>query len=136
METMTPAMERLVRLMLLIPHDSEHPIWKSMMDDCGDITEVMAMRWFVGDTVKMWPEAGPRNLACAVLTVFDTPSETTLRHLSSALLYNVLEDKQRTGPGAAWVAEAKATAIRVLADSFHPEQVEHEVKEHWTLSQK
>ncbi|GAB2840926.1 hypothetical protein GCM10027176_50950 [Actinoallomurus bryophytorum] len=64
---MTPAVERLVRLMVLLPgHD--HPLWESVIADCQDTTEVMSMRWFVGDATKMWPEAAPRNLAHAVLT--------------------------------------------------------------------
>jgi hypothetical protein len=48
---------------------SQPPLWESVAADCGDLTEVMSMRWFVGDAAKMWPEAGPRNLANAVLAV-------------------------------------------------------------------
>jgi hypothetical protein len=80
---MTPAVERLVRLMVLLPEHT-HPLWASLISDCGDNGEVMSMRWFVGDAAKMWPEAGPRNLAEAVLTTFGAAGDATLRLLSDA----------------------------------------------------
>lgn len=128
---MTSAMEHLVRLMILIPHEVDHPLWKSMIDDCGGASAVMSMRWFVGDTVKMWPPAGPQNLAATVLTVFDTPSDTTLRLLSQELATD--QARESTRPGQAWVDEARATAVRVLAQAPDLDAVLAEVRAHWTL---
>lgn len=85
MRQMTPAVERLIRLMVLLP-EHRHPLWKSLIADCGDTTEVMAMRWFVGDSAKMWPEAGPTNLAYAVLTTFAQAGDAMLRLLSGVIL--------------------------------------------------
>lgn len=129
---MTPAIERLVRLMVLLPgHD--HPLWESAISDCGDTTEVMSMRWFVGDAAKMWPEAGPPNLANAVLTVFGSPSETTLRHIAAAILDD--SGREPTGPqaGMAWVAQATAAAIDVLAAGPALDDILQDVAARWTL---
>lgn len=132
---MTPAVERLVRLMVLLP-EHQHPLWNSLIADCSDTTEVMAMRWFVGDAAKMWPPAGPANLAHAVLTTFAEASDATLRLLSGVLL----ADSERTvgaargpGAGAAWVAQANAAAIDVLALEPSGEELLDEAKEHWSL---
>ena len=129
MAKMTPTVERLVRLMVLLPEHG-HPLWESVMTDCGDAAEVMSMRWFVGDAAKMWPEAGPRNLANAVLAVFGAPSETTLQLISDAILHSSERGPQA---GAAWVAQANAAAIEVLAQDRPQDEVLQEVKEHWTL---
>jgi hypothetical protein len=131
---MTPAVERLVRLMVLLPgHD--HPLWESLTGDCGT-TEVMSMRWFVGNAAKMWPPAGPGNLARAVLTTFAQAGDATLRLLSTVLL----ADSARPGSpgpgpqaGAAWVAQASAAAIDVLAQEPSAEDLYREVSEHWSL---
>jgi hypothetical protein len=132
---MTPAVERLVRLMVLLP-EHDHPLWKSLIGDCGDTTEVMSMRWFVGDSAKMWPEAGPGNLARAVLTTFARASDATLHILSAVLL----ADSARPGgpspgpqAGAAWVTQASAAAIDVLAQERSAEELLQEVAEHWSL---
>jgi hypothetical protein len=135
MRQMTPAVERLVRLMVLLP-EHDHPLWKSLISDCGDTTEVMSMRWFVGDSAKMWPEAGPVNLARAVLTTFAEAGDATLRLLSGVLLAG----SERTpnagrGPqaGTAWVAQANAAAIDVLAHERSAEELLSEATEHWSL---
>lgn len=128
---MTPAMEHLVRLMLLLPPDMGHPIWASMRADCGNSAEVLSMRGFIKDTVQMWPPAGPKNLASCVLSVFDDPSEETLRHVSAALVFG--EARQSMGPGQAWVDEAKATAVRVLAEIPDHDHLLQLVEDHWTL---
>jgi hypothetical protein len=130
---MTPAVERLVRLMVLLPEHG-HSLWESVIADCGDTTEVMSMRWFVGDAAKMWPEAGPRNLANSVLTVFGAPSEGTLRLISDAILDDFGCGPRGPHAGAAWVAQAAAAAIEVLAQGRGLDGVLQEVKEHWTLS--
>jgi hypothetical protein len=130
---MTPAIERLVRLMILLP-EHDHPLWKSVIADCGDTTEVMSMRWFVGDAAKMWPEAGARNLANAVLTVFGAASEGTLRLISNAILDDFGRGPRGPQAGAAWVAQANAAAIEVLAHDQALDQVLQEVTEKWTLS--
>lgn len=136
MRQMTPAVERLVRLMVLLPEHGD-PLWGGLITDCGDTTEVMSMRWFVGDAAKMWPEAGPVNLAGAVLTTFAEASDATLRLLSAALL----RDSARPGgsargpqAGAAWVAQASAAAIEVLAQERSAEELRQEAAEHWSLS--
>lgn len=134
MAKMTPAIEQLVRLMVLLPEHG-HPLWKSLIADCDGIpaatTEVMSMRWFVGDAAKMWPPAGPCNLANAVLTTFGAASETTLRLISDAIL-----DESGRGPqaGVAWVAQASAAAIELLAQDRDLEEVLQEAKKHWTLN--
>lgn len=129
MKQMTASVERLVRLMILLP-ESDHPLWNSLITDSGDAAEVMAMRWFIGDAAKMWPPAGPRSLASAVLTVFSAASEQTLRLLSDAIL-----DGSGSGPqaGAVWVTQASATAIEVLAQEQPLEDVLQVVKERWSL---
>ncbi len=133
---MTPAVERLVRLMVLLP-EHDHPLWDSLIGDCGDTTEVMSMRWFVGDSAKMWPEAGPGNLARAVLTTFAPAGDATLRILSEVLLsISRRPGAADPGPraGAAWVAQASVAAIDVLAQELSAEQLLQEVTEHWSLS--
>jgi hypothetical protein len=80
------------------------------------------------------PEAGPRNLATAVLTVFAAPSEGTLRLISDAILDDSGRGPRGPQAGAAWVAQASAAAIEVLAQDRGLDEVLHEVKEHWTLS--
>jgi hypothetical protein len=133
---MTPAVERLVRLMVLLP-EHDHQVWRSLITDCGDTTEVMSMRWFVGDAAKMWPEAGPGNLARAVLTTFTQASETTLRILSAALLADSARPgSPAPGPqaGAAWVTQASAAAIDVLAEEAAAEELLQQVVEHWSLN--
>jgi hypothetical protein len=135
MRQMTPAVERLVRLMVLLP-EHDHPLWRSLSDDCGDLTEVMSMRWFVGDSAKMWPEAGPVNLARAVLTTFAEAGDATLRLLSGALLeLSERTSGQARGPvaGAAWVAQASAAAVDVLANELPRDELLQAVKDHWSL---
>jgi len=136
MGQMTPAVERLVRLMVLLP-GHHHPLWDSLIADCGDTAEVMAMRWFVGDAAKMWPEAGPVNLARAVLTTFAEAGDATLRILSAVLL----ADSERPGgsargtqAAAAWVTQASAAAIDVLAQERSAEDLHQDVMERWTLN--
>lgn len=128
---MTPSIERLVRLMILLPDNVNHPLWESVNDDCGDYGEVMNIRWFVGDAAKMWPEAAPRSLAIAVLTAFGAPSEKTLQLISDALLQGLASGGPQVG--AAWVAQAHAAAIKVLAHDRSLEEVLHDTKERWTL---
>lgn len=135
MRQMTPAVEGLVRLMVLLP-EHRHQLWKSLIADCGDTTEVMAMRWFVGDAAKGWPEAGPVNLARAVLTTFAEASEGTLRLLSAVLLQDserVVGQSRGPAAGAAWVTQASRAAIEVLAQDRTTEELLQEVGEHWTL---
>lgn len=84
-QQMTPAVERLVRLMLLLRSEHHHPLWGGLVDDCDDTAEVMSMRWFVGDAARMWPPAGPGNLARAVLTAFGAAGDATLRLISDAV---------------------------------------------------
>ena len=129
MTQMTATVERLVRLMVLLP-ESDHPVWESLHADCGDATEVTSMRWFVGDAAKMWPPAGPGNLASAVLTVFATAGEQTLRLLSDALLGGSGRGPQA---GAAWVTQASSAAIDVLAQARPLDDVLQDVKERWSL---
>ena len=130
---MTPAVERLVRLMVLLPGHG-HPLWASLIADCGGdgsgATEVMSMRWFVGDAAKMWPPAGPANLAGAVLTTFGAASENTLRLLSDTVLGGSGQGPQA---GAAWVTQASAAAIEILAQGRPLEEVLQDVKERWSL---
>src|SRR5262245_27432111 len=85
MQKMPPTVERLVRLMLMLPSDPYGPLWSSVADDCEDPTTVLALHGCVGDTAKMWPEGAPRTMAEMVLTVFGNPSETTLLLLSQAV---------------------------------------------------
>ena len=127
---MTPEVERLVRLMLLLPNGHHHELYKRLMEECGDAEEVMSMRWFVGDAAKMWPPAGPGNLASAVLTAFATPSQVTLSLLSDAIT-----DEPTTGPGvgAVWVDQVRAAAIDVLAFAAPLEEVLTEAGQHWSL---
>ncbi|MBO2447158.1 hypothetical protein J4573_08675 [Actinomadura barringtoniae] len=136
MREMTPAVERLVRLMILLPKHN-HPLWKSITDDCGNYGEVTNMRWFVGDAAKMWPEGGPRNLAAAVLIGFGSPSEKTILLLGEAILRLVPIGDARPGPraGDAWVAQATAAAVEVLAQGLSRDDVLQEAKAHWTLGQ-
>lgn len=131
---MTPAVERLVRLMVLLP-EHQHPLWDSVDADSGDTTEVLNLRWFVGDAAQMWPEAGPRNLAAAVLICSSAPSDKTLCLISQAILREVATGPGERGPqaGTAWVTQATAAAIEVLAQDHPLDEVLHEVKEHWTL---
>lgn len=129
MTQMTATVERLVRLMILLP-DGNHPVWDSLTADCGDAAEVTSMRWFVGDAAKMWPPAGPGNLAAAVLTVFAAAGEQTLRLLSDAVLGGSGRGPQA---GAAWVTQASAAAIDVLAQDRPLEDVLQDVKERWSL---
>ena len=128
---MTLAVERLVRLMIVLP-EHDHPLWPSLIADYGDkgATWFRLMRWFVGEATVMWPPAGPRNLAQAVLATSGVASEGTLRLLCEAIL-----NHSERGPqvGAAWVAQATAAAIEVLAEDPPLEEVLQEVQDHWTL---
>jgi hypothetical protein len=81
----------------------------------------------------MWPEAGPRNLANAVLTVFGAASEATLRLISDAILDDSGRGPRGPQAGATWVAQANAAAIDVLAQDRDLDEVLQEAKEHWTL---
>jgi hypothetical protein len=132
---MTPAVERLVRLMVLLP-EHDHPLWRGLTDDCGDLTEVMSMRWFVGDSAKMWPEAGSANLARSVLITLAEASDATLRLLSGVLLeFSERTSGQGRGPaaGAVWVAQASAAAVDVLASELPRDELLQVVKDHWSL---
>jgi hypothetical protein len=100
------------------------------MADCGDGADVTAMRWFVGDAARMWPPAGPGNLARAVLEAFGAAGDTTLRLISDAVL-----DSSGQGPqaGTAWVSQVIAAAAEVLTWERPLEEVLQEAQEHWTL---
>jgi hypothetical protein len=129
MEKMPPAVERLVRLMVLLP-DHDDPLWASLIADCGSSAAVMSMRWHVGDSAKMWPEGAPRALAEAALSVFGPESETSLGLISDAIL---LKSGQGPHAGAAWVRQAQAAAIEVLAQHDSLEEVLRDAKERWSL---
>ncbi len=129
-QQMTPAVERLVRLMLLLPPEHHHPLWGALMDDCGDTAEVMSMRWFVGDAARMSPPAGPGNLARAVLVTFGAAGEATLRLISGAVLARSGQGPQA---GAAWVSQALAAAAEVLAWEPPLEEILQQAQDHWTL---
>ena len=100
------------------------------MDDCDDTAEVMSMRWFVGDAARMYPPAGPGNLARAVLVAFGAAGDATLRLISDAIL-----DRPGQGPqvGAAWVSQAIAAAAEVLAWERPLDEILQEAQDHWTL---
>ncbi|MEV2273839.1 hypothetical protein [Nonomuraea africana] len=123
MQKMSPAVERLVRLMLLLPSDPRASLWNSAADDCGDLPTVVSIRGWVRDTAKMWPDGAPRTLAEMVLTVFGNPSETTLRLLSQAVVAPNFRARTGIGVGAAWAARARETAIDVLAEADSLEEV-------------
>jgi hypothetical protein len=129
-QQMTPAAERLVRLMLLLPSEHHHPLRGGLVDDCDDTAEVMSMRWFVGDAARMWPPAGPGNLARAVLTAFGAAGDATLRLISDAV-----SGRPGQGPqaGAAWVSQAIAAAADVLAWERPLDEILQEAQDHWTL---
>jgi hypothetical protein len=131
-QTMSPAVERLVRLMLLLPSDPRAPLWDSAADDCGDLPTIYSIGGWVRDTAKMWPEGAPRTLAEMVLIAFGNPSDTTL-HLLSRTLVGVPRDTL-TGPGvgAAWAARARETAIDVLAEADSLEEVLERAKTDWS----
>jgi hypothetical protein len=129
-QQMTPAVERLVRLMLLLPSEHHHPLWKGLQADCGDTAEVSAMRWFVGDAARMWPPAGPGNLARAVLMAFGAAGDGTLRLISDAVSGSSGQGPQA---GAAWVSQAIATAAEVLAWERPLDEILQEAQDHWTL---
>ncbi|MBE1609965.1 hypothetical protein [Actinopolymorpha pittospori] len=133
---MTPPIERLVRLMVLLPCNVKHPLWVSVRADGADLGEVFNIRWFVGQAATMWPPAGPRNLAAAVLIAFDAPSDKTLCLISEAILRETTGQQDGWGPqaGAAWVAQATAAAVEVFAHDRQLDKVLNEVQEHWTLS--
>jgi hypothetical protein len=65
-----------------------------------------------------------------VLSTFGAASENTLRLLSDTIL-----DGSGQGPqaGAAWVTQASAAAIDVLAQGRPREEVLQDVKERWSL---
>lgn len=132
MHEMSPAVERLVRLMLLLPSDPREPLWDSAADDCGDLPLVMSIGGWVRDTAKMWPEGAPRTLAEMVLTAFGSPSETTLRLLSEAVLVAPPRAGAGTGVGSAWVARACETAIDVLAEADSLKEVLERAKTEWS----
>lgn len=129
-QQMTPAVERLVRLMLLLPSEHHDPLWKSLEADCGDVPEVMGMRWFVGDAARMWPPAGPGNLARAVLVTFAAAGDATLRLISDAVAGRPGQGPQA---GAAWVSQALAAAAEVAAWERPLEEILQEAQDHWTL---
>jgi hypothetical protein len=125
------AVEKLVRLMVMLPPDQSEPLWKSVAADCGDNhAEIFSIRWQVGEAARMWPEGAPRTLAEAVLTAFGDSSETTLRLLSEAILV-----RQGAGPqvGAVWAARACEAAIDVLAHADSFEDVLQQAKDKWSL---
>ena len=129
-QQMTPAVERLVRLMLLLPSAHHDPLWKSLEADYDDVPEVMGMRWFVGDAARMWPPAGPGNLARAVLVTFAAAGDATLR-----LIADAVAGRPGQGPqaGTAWVSQALAAAAEVVAWERPLEEILQEAQDHWTL---
>lgn len=124
---MTPAVERLVRLIMLLPHDQRRPVWQSATEDTS---EAMALRWAVGSAARMWPPGAPRTLAEMTLTVFADPSDTTLHLVSQALIG---EKVAGTGVGSAWAGRVREAAIDVLAEHDPQEDVLAQSREHWTL---
>lgn len=130
MEQMSPVVERLVRLMVMLPPERDHPLWTSVIADGIEVSEAIAMRWYVGDAAQTWPPAAAHNLATAVLTAFGAPSERTLEHLSAAL---APASGQAPHVGMAWVNQARAAAINVLADERPLDEILQYIKEHWTL---
>ncbi|GIH63982.1 hypothetical protein [Microbispora siamensis] len=132
MQEMSPATERLVRLMLLLPSDLRSPLWDSVADDCGDLSTVASIGIWVRDTAKMWPEGAPRTLAEMVLISFGNPSETTLSLLSQAVVtLGGPSANKGTGVGAAWAARACEAAIDVLAEADPLEEVLERAKTDW-----
>jgi hypothetical protein len=91
-------------------------LWDSLIAGCGDTTEVMSMRWFVGDVAKMWPEAGPVNFAGAVLTTFAEAGDVKLRLLSAVLLSDFAAaartSRPRNGRRRACAAQPAAGTLR------------------------
>jgi hypothetical protein len=57
----------------------------------------------------------------------------TLQHISEAILDDSGRGPKGPHAGAAWVAQVKAAAIHVLAQDRSPDELLHEVTEHWTL---
>ncbi|MEU5853899.1 hypothetical protein ABZ799_01105 [Nocardiopsis dassonvillei] len=131
MAKMPPEVERLVRLMLMLPNDPHHELHQRLADESVDASIALAMRWYIGDAAKMWPPAGPRNLAEAVLIVFANPSEGTISLISSAISD---EATKNTSIGAAWVEQVRAAAIDVLAFERPLEDILTEAREHWSLN--
>ncbi|MBB5085099.1 hypothetical protein [Nonomuraea endophytica] len=133
MQTMSPAVERLVRLMLLLPSDPHEPLWRSVTDDCGDLPTVMSIPGWVRDSAKMWPDGAPRTLAEMVLTVFGNPSDITLRLLSQAVGATTPRTKARaeTGAGTAWATRVREAAIDVLAEAPSREEVLERAESEW-----
>lgn len=129
-QQMTPAVERLVRLMLLLPSEHHHPLWETLATDCGDLTGVSAMRWHVGDAARMWPPAGPGNLARAVLTAFGTAGDASLRLISDAVTGRPGQGSQA---GAAWASQAISAAAEILAWERPLDEILQEAQDHWTL---
>jgi hypothetical protein len=133
METaeMTGATERLMRLMVQLPSDRDHPLWKSLIADAGSADDVAAMRWFVGDVTFKWRSGAPRDLAKAVLAVFGSASEATLALISAAVLGS---SGQGSRTGAVWVTAASAAAIEVLAGERPFAEVLEVARERWEKS--
>lgn len=127
---MTPAVERLVRLMLLLPAEHPHPLWESVQADCIDAAEVTNLRWLVGDAAGMWPPPAPGNLARAVLTVFGAAGDGTLGLISDAVSGSSGQGPQA---GAAWMSQAMAAAVEVLARERPLDEILQETQDHWTL---
>jgi hypothetical protein len=88
------------------------------------------MRWFAGDAARMWPPAGPGNLARAVLVTFGAACDATLR-----LVSDTVTGRSGQGPqaGAAWVGQALAAAIEVAAWARPLQEILQEAQERWTL---
>lgn len=125
---MPPEVERLVRLMLLLPNDPQDELHRHM---AFEDPKAMSMRWFVGDSARMWPEGGPRALAEDVLTQFAEPSEETLSLISSAISFRATEN---TSIGAEWVKQVRAAAIDVLAFARPLEEILADAREYWSLA--
>ena len=85
------------------------------------------MRWFVWDAARMWPPAGPGNLARAVLVTFGAAGDVTLRIVS-----DTVAGRSGQGPqaGAAWVGQALAAATEVAAWERLLEEILQEAQEH------
>lgn len=131
MAKMPPEVERLVRLVLMLPSDPHHELYEHLADEGIDTMLPTEMRWYVDQAARMWPPGGPRNLAEAVLMVFANPSEETLLAISFEISS---ESLKRTSIGAAWVEQVRAAAIDVLAFERPLEDILTEAREHWSLN--
>ena len=136
MGQMSPELERLVRLIVLLPTDDDSvngggELWDSLWEDSSPGAN--QLRWYVGYAVRAPTPDNARRLAGWVLEVFGASlSDKTLRLIAKAAARHGGVSEVGSRVGECWVSQVTAAAIEVLAYASSLDTVLDKVEENWT----